>query len=150
MKKLDTLDPEFKDIVVQLIMGAEIATGVKWSCYCGRRTMAEQKFLYEQAHDGIDNDHDGKIDEADEHVTNAPAGYSAHNYGLAVDCAPIVGDNYWWNAPDKIWKAYADTAVKLGLTAGYYFKSIHDAPHVEHSRWKEQQALWKAGKIQLP
>ena len=37
-----------------------------------------------------------------------------------------------------------------GLTAGYYFKSFKDMPHVEDKSWKEQQKLWAEGKITLP
>ena len=148
--KLTSLESDFQSVVQQLLMGSEIATGLKWIAYSCRRTMAEQKVIYEQDKNGKDDDGDGKIDESDEHVTNAPPGYSAHNYGLAVDCAPMIGNSIWWNAPDKVWKAYADIAVKLGMVAGYYFKSIHDAPHVEHPRWRDQQKLWKAGKVKLP
>lgn len=139
MSKTDTLEPEFKKLVNMVIMGAEIATGLDWIVTEGRRTMARQQELYDQGRKTS-----GSI------VTKAPAGSSAHNYGLAADLAPKKGGKIWWTAPDSIWKAMADTAVQLGLTAGYYFKSIHDAPHIEHPSWKEQQALWKAGKIQIP
>lgn len=150
MKKIETLEPDFQPLVENLLMGAEIATGLKWIVTNARRTMAEQKAIFEQPTDGKDNDRDGKIDEADEMVSKAPPGSSAHNYGLAADLAPMKDGKIWWNAPDAIWRAMADVAVKLGLTAGYYFKSFKDMPHVEHPRWKIEREKWKAGEIQLP
>ena len=138
MDRLSTLEPDFAETVKTLLMGAAIATGFQWVITSGRRTMAEQTALYAQ----------GRTTKGPK-VTNAPAGSSAHNFGLAADLAPMKDGKIYWNAPDIVWKQMADTAVKIGLTAGYYFKSIHDAPHVEHPSWKEQQALWKDGKIQV-
>lgn len=147
MNKIDTLESDFRELVIQVIDKATEATGHAWLITSGRRTMAEQSKLYNQPHDGIDNDGDGRVDEADEKVTNAKQGQSAHNFGLAADLVPVRDGKLWWNAPDKVWKTMADIAVSLGLTSGYYFKSIHDAPHIEHPRWKEVQSAWKAGKV---
>jgi peptidoglycan L-alanyl-D-glutamate endopeptidase CwlK len=46
---------------------------------CTYRSLEEQRMLYNQSFDGIDNDNDGKIDEPDEKVTNAKPGQSKHN-----------------------------------------------------------------------
>ncbi len=138
MNKLETLEPELKPLIEQLIMGAEIATGLEWIVTSGRRTMAEQQKLYDQGRTTK-----GAI------VTKAKPGQSAHNFGLAADLAPMKDGKIWWSAPDSVWQAMADTAVKLGLTAGFYFKSFKDMPHVELPAWKQAQADWKAGKIQV-
>ncbi len=138
MNKLETLEPELKPLIEQLIMGAEIATGLEWIVTSGRRTMAEQQKLYDQGRTTK-----GAI------VTKAKPGQSAHNFGLAADLAPMKDGKIWWSAPESVWQAMADTAVKLGLTAGFYFKSFKDMPHVELSTWKQAQADWKAGKIQV-
>lgn len=138
--RIDTLEPDFKKIVEELIEKVEAATGRKWAISDARRTMARQAEIYAQG-----RTKPGKI------VTKAPPGSSAHNFGLAVDLWPLLpDDDFDWKAPDKLFKTMADIAVGMGLTAGYYFHSIHDAPHVEHPRWKEQQALWKAGKVKVP
>ena len=136
--KLDSLEPEFKAIVEQVIMGAEIATGLHWIATSCRRTIAEQNALYAQGRTTK-----GQI------VTEAKGGQSPHNFGLGCDLAPMKDGKIWWNAPDIIWKQMADVAVGLGLTAGYYFKSFKDMPHIESTRWKAVQADWKAGKIQV-
>lgn len=136
--KLDSLEPEFKTIVEQVITGAEIATGLHWIATSCRRTIAEQNNLYAQG-----RTKPGKV------VTKAKGGQSPHNFGLGCDLAPMNDGKIWWNAPDAVWKQMADVAVQLGLAAGYYFKSIVDKPHVESKSWKEVQASWKAGKIHI-
>lgn len=47
---------------------------------CTYRAPEEQQKLYNQPYDHIDNDNDGKIDEADEKVTNAKPMQSYHNF----------------------------------------------------------------------
>lgn len=140
MPRIDTLEPDFKDQVVALIDAIQEATGRKWGVSDGRRTMAQQRAIYAQGRTTP-----GKV------VTMAKPGQSAHNFGLAADLWPLTksGKDFDWGAADSLFKKLADLARGMGLTAGYYFKSIHDAPHIEAPRWKEQQALWKAGKIQV-
>ncbi len=136
MKEIETLDPKMQPLISQLLMGAEIATGVTWVITSGRRTMKEQESLYAQG-----RTKKGNI------VTNAKPGQSAHNFGMAADLAPLKDGKIWWNAPDSIWKQMADIAKQIGLVSGYYFKSIHDAPHVEHPDWKLVQAAWRRGEV---
>lgn len=139
MPRIDTLDPLIKPIIVDLLAKSEAATGVKWTVTAARRTMADQREIYAQG-----RTKPGKV------VSNAPPGSSAHNYGLAADLAPLKKDgSIWWEAPKKIWQQMADEAVKLGLTAGFYFKTIFDGPHVEHPEWRKRRDLWKAGKLEV-
>jgi peptidoglycan L-alanyl-D-glutamate endopeptidase CwlK len=137
--KTDSLEPTFRNTIGQLIMAAEIATGLDWIVTSCRRTMAEQQKIYDQGRTTS-----GPI------ITKAKPGYSSHNFGLGADLAPMKDGKIWWKAPDSVWKAMADEAVKLGLEAGYFWKSFHDAPHVQDPDWKTQQQLWKEGKLQLP
>jgi hypothetical protein len=112
------------------------------------RSIKEQHGLYIQAHDGIDNDHDGLVDESDELVTCADGGQSPHNFNLARDIVPMVHkDVIWWEAPTKIWKIAADISVDHGLCSGFYFKNLFDAPHSEHKKWKEVQVAWRNREI---
>lgn len=140
MRKIDTLEPAFKLKIEELIKQVEKVTGRKWGISDGRRTMAQQKAIYAQGRTAP-----GKV------VSNAPPGSSAHNFGLAADIWPLTadGEDFEWGAPDKLFKVMADIARKLGLTAGYYFKSIHDAPHVEDLSWRAKKELWKAGKLKV-
>lgn len=150
MSKLDTLDPEFRKKVDTLLLELLKQTGYQWGVAQTRRTIKYQDQLYNQPHDGIDNDKDGKIDEADEKVTNAKGGQSPHNFGAAVDLVPIINvDDEWWEAPDSLWKEYGRIAKELGFVWGGDFKSIRDYPHVESKNWKELQAKWKRGEIKI-
>lgn len=74
-------------------------------------------------------------------VTNAIPGFSWHNWGQALDCYVCYeGDKkkLIFNGNDPLfksyalerYKAYAIEAVKLGLTAGYYFP-MKDMPHIQ-------------------
>lgn len=139
MNRLDSLEPEFRATVAELITRLQPMTGRVWTLSDGRRTLAQQAILYAQGRSTP-----GKV------VTLALPGASAHNYGLAADLWPMTpGGDYDWSAPDKLFRAMADQAQQLGLVAGYYFKSIHDSPHVEAKNWREKQAAWKAGNLKL-
>lgn len=136
MSRIDSLEPDFKPQIEELIRRTEAATNRKWGISDARRTMAQQRDIYAQG-----RTKPGKV------VSNAKPGQSAHNFGYAVDLWPMKGDDFDWSAPAKTFKVMADIAVSMGLTSGYYFKSIFDAPHVESPKWKDLQALWKDGAI---
>lgn len=81
-----------------------------------------QNSLYQQG-----RTHPGKI------VTNCDGikKKSNHQSGEAWDAVPVDDKgNILWNDKNKF-KQMADIAVSLGLTAGYYFKSLPDSPHFE-------------------
>lgn len=84
----------------------------------GFRSMEEQQKLYDQGRTTP-----GPI------VTNAKPGKSKHNYGKAFDVCFIGSVPY--PKDDKMWKTIADIGKAVGLTPGYYFKSIKDCPHFE-------------------
>ena len=138
MSKLDTLKPEFKTIILDVITQVSVATGLDWIPISCRRTIQEQNDLYAQ----------GRT-EAGSIVTKAKGGQSPHNFGLACDCAPIKSGSVWWNAPQGYWDTYGAIAKSHGLTWGGDFHSIQDNPHCEMPTWKEQQALWREGKIEV-
>lgn len=136
--RLASLEPEFRPIVEAVLKDVSEVTGLPWIIVSGRRSMLEQGQLFDQG-----RILPGKI------VTKARPGESAHNFGLAADLAPMKDGKVWWNAPREIWQAMADIAVAKGLTAGFYFKSFYDAPHIESPSWKIAQSRWKAGELQV-
>lgn len=95
----------------------------------GFRSIEEQNKLYNQPHDKIDNDGDGRIDERDEKVTNAKGGQSNHNFRDAVDFAFIVDGEISWD--EKLYKNIGRWAKIVGLKWGGNWKSFKDLPHVE-------------------
>jgi peptidoglycan L-alanyl-D-glutamate endopeptidase CwlK len=69
-------------------------------------------------------------------VTNAIPGCSWHQWGEALDCMWIVSGATEWSTTRKVggvngYRAYGDEAVRLGLTAGGFFTSLKDWPHVQ-------------------
>jgi hypothetical protein len=132
-------------------LAAYEATGYEWMVVPKTgafRSIKEQHGLYIQATDGIDNDHDGLVDESDERVTRADGGQSPHNFDLARDIVPMLHRGViWWEAQPSLFKVMADIAQSKGLVSGFYFKSIFDAPHVEHAGWKTVQTAWRQKEI---
>lgn len=55
---------------------------------------------------------------------------SKHLDGLAIDVVPSRNGDYWWNAPDELWKKMSDIGVSCGLESGYTWKE-KDSPHFE-------------------
>lgn len=136
--KLDSLDKNFHTKAQGLIdaLRRQAVTVLPVQC---RRTIGEQDELYAK----------GRTAPGPK-VTNAKGGQSPHNFGMAVDLCP-VGKNgqLWWSAPDSLWRFIAGQARVAGLVPGYYFKSIHDPPHVEDSNWRAVRDLWRRGKIKV-
>ena len=138
MKKIDSLLPSFKPKVMVLLHELELQ-GITCVVTSARRTLAEQNKIYQQGRTTP-----GAI------VSNARGGESAHNFGSAVDICPLnSAGELWWDCPDDIWHVIALTATKNGLEAGYDWAKFRDAPHVQDPHWKDQQALWKQGRIQV-
>ena len=137
MNKIDTLHPLIRSEVAELVhkVNTEILTGsVKMLVTQGLRTFEEQAKLYMQR----------------PKVTNANAGQSIHNYGLAFDFCLVDGKKTIWETnkdfdadkqPDwmEVVKVFKDAGYKWGGD----FKSITDKPHFEKTFGKTwQHLLW--------
>ena len=74
-------------------------------------------------------------------VTNAKAGSSPHNYGLAWDFVPIVNGKADYDNLE-LFKKCGEIAKKISFE-GYYlewggdFKKIIDRPHIQLKNWKQ-------------
>lgn len=68
-------------------------------------------------------------------VTKAPAGFSWHNFGLAVDVVPddptLAGFQADWNTHHPAWNRLIETAESLGLTSGAEWRTFPDWPHFQ-------------------
>jgi peptidoglycan L-alanyl-D-glutamate endopeptidase CwlK len=117
------------------------------------RSFNEQKTLY-----AIGRTKSGKK------VTNAKAGQSIHNYGLAFDIVILIdknGDGTFETASyniksdndnDKVsdWMEAVNYLKNLGWTWGGDWKSFPDYPHFEKTfgnNWKSLQAKVKVGDV---
>lgn len=139
------LDPIFASKAQELIQKMK-DKGYKIYPYSGLRTVQEQAILWRQSRPTViineqiklfrENDCDFLADvlhDAGPHsgkwATNALPGYSWHNWSQAMDC--LIG--YTWSDFNEVqneYKVYADEALKIGLTPGYYF-SHSDGVHVQ-------------------
>ena len=90
----------------------------------GLRTAAEQDALCAQGRNGAP----GHV------VTNAKAGYSMHNYGLAVDVVPYLSGKSGqlnWDSNTPQFKAMVDALKAQGLVWGGDWKTFPDSDHFQ-------------------
>ena len=112
-----TLLPQVQPLARALVQKAALS-GIRIKIISGLRTYAEQDELYAQ----------GRTKPGAK-VTNARAGYSNHNFGIAFDVGVFEGQKY---LPDSVkYKAVGALGTDLGLEWGGNWKSIVDQPHFE-------------------
>ncbi|HEX5314257.1 MAG TPA: M15 family metallopeptidase [Gammaproteobacteria bacterium] len=116
-KNIATLLPEVQPYARALI-GKAAAVGITIKVISGTRSYAEQDALYAQGRSAP-----GPI------VTNAKAGYSNHNFGLAFDIGVFEGNKYLAESPK--YKAVGALGIEIGLSWGGSWKSFQDQPHFE-------------------
>ena len=123
-----TLHSRVQPLARQLIAEAA-AKGIQIKVISGTRSYAEQDALYRKAVDGLDNDGDGRIDEADERVTKARGGYSNHNFGIALDIGIFEGKAYVPESP--LYAQVGKIGKALGFEWGGDWTSFKDMPHFQ-------------------
>ncbi|MBC7424972.1 MAG: M15 family metallopeptidase [Bacteroidia bacterium] len=110
--------------------------GVEVFITCSYRSPQEQTALYNQPFDKKDNDGDGRIDEADEKVTQAKALQSPHNYlpSFAIDVAFNVNGKLDWSS--KYFLLFSKYMITDKIEWGGTWK-FKDTPHYEIKGWKK-------------
>lgn len=119
--RLQLLHPAIRDKAIDAYIEAVRVTpaGVHPFITQTLRTFAESDALYAKG-----RTKPGSI------VTNAKAGQSYHNYGLALDfMMQINGKDSW--VVDHNWMVVVNVFKQYGFTWGGDFKSILDQPHFE-------------------
>jgi peptidoglycan L-alanyl-D-glutamate endopeptidase CwlK len=140
LAQIQTLHPKLRDTALQAYNEAVKTTpvGVHPIITQGLRTFAESDKLYAQGRTTP-----GQI------VTNAPAGSSYHNYGLAVDFALVINGKTIWDQNNPNWATVVNIFKKYGFTWGGDFAgSFKDYPHLEQKfghNWKDLLVLYNAG-----
>ena len=149
---LDGLEPEFKSKVEHLLDVCR-ASGVIMRPYTGLRKPSKQAKLWRQSRstEQIEAEIQRLRDagapylasvldkvgpQHGPHVTNALPGLGWHQWGEAVDCFWAVDGRAVWSPELTIdgingYRFYAETAQNIGLTAGGFWTSIKDWPHVQ-------------------
>lgn len=151
-RDLNDLVPEFKTQVEALLAACD-ASGYPMRQFFTLRSPFEQGKLWRQSR--TRQQVDRKIEELrnngaeflarciesvgpqdGRHVTNAIPGYSWHQWGEAVDCFWLVNGDAEWSTRKKIngkngYVNYATLAKSMDLSAGGFWISFKDWPHVQ-------------------
>lgn len=118
-QRLSQVMPEFA-AKIRAMSDALLTQGLYIRVTQGYRSFADQNALYAER----------------PKVTNAPGGYSAHNFGLAVDCAPSQ-DAYGnpfdpdWDGKDAHYAKMIAAGEAGGLNCGANWHSFVDRPHFQ-------------------
>ena len=97
-----------------------LSEGISVRVTQGMRSWDEQARLYAQGRSTP-----GKI------LTNAPAGSSWHQYGLAVDLVPMIELGPDWNTTHPTWLRMIEIGKGLGLVSGSVWRTFADYPHFQ-------------------
>ena len=116
-KVIATLLPEVRPMARALVHKAA-AAGISIKLISGLRSYAEQDALYAKGRTAP-----GPV------VTNARAGFSNHNFGIAFDSGVFEAGRYLPESPK--YKAVGALGMDLGLEWGGNWKTIVDQPHYQ-------------------
>lgn len=148
LERIKLLHPKLRDEVSEIY--DEISEALSGSAMCRfsytLRTFAEQDAIYAQG-----RTKPGKI------VSNAKAGLSYHNYGMAVDIVFIInGKEASWDTVKDFdgdgksdWKEVVTIFKQFGWEAGIDWK-FRDAPHFQKTLGysvRQLLSLHQAGKV---
>ena len=122
IERLALVHPKLRQIITEVIAELAADDAVQARVVQGLRTVVEQDAIYAQG-----RTKPGRV------VTNARGGFSAHNFGIAVDLVPgIAGKEPWtpeWT--DTHYTHMQDLCRSKGLICGCDWKSIKDPPHFQ-------------------
>jgi peptidoglycan L-alanyl-D-glutamate endopeptidase CwlK len=155
--RINKLHPAIRNEVLSLYNQANAALSgrAQMRVVQGYRTFKEQDGYYALGRTVVNPDGKSSKRPMGNKVTNAKAGQSYHNYGLAIDfCLLIDGKEISWDTV-KDWDGdkQADwiEVVLIFTKAGYKWgKAFNDMPHLEKSfgkDWRDYLALHNAGKV---
>lgn len=137
-RRILTLHPFAQKVATQFIDAAENRLGITLRVTSARRTFEEQTELYEQGRTAP-----GSV------VTWVEAGYSYHNYGLAIDVVEIRDKQAVWET--EHWDAIGKLGEEFGFEwGGRWAGKQRDRPHFQLTfglTTAELKALYEAGEI---
>jgi peptidoglycan LD-endopeptidase CwlK len=116
--RVKALHPKFIPSAISFINDVESLTGYTWRIVQGFRSFEEQAVLYAQG-----RTKPGPI------VTYSPPGTSYHNYGLAIDIAPIINKVIDW---------HYDYRKLRKLSNKYGFQMGLDFPHPDYDHFENK------------
>jgi len=150
LERLQLMHPKVRQKAIDDYLAANklLGKGVRLRITYSLRTFAEQHQLFLKR----------------PKVTNADAGQSIHNYGLAFDIVMLYdknGDGNFEEASYDLkrdgdkngksdWRTVIDFLISKGWFWGGNFKTLFDAPHFQYDfgySWKQLLALHNAKKF---
>ena len=138
LARAQLLHPMIRDAVIAILEDLKLPQGVQVRITQSLRTFAEQDKLYAQGRSA-----------PGQKVTNARAGESLHNFGLAFDFVLLVNGQVSWTV-DENWKKVAASFKEQGFSWGGEWKSIKDYPHLEKSfgySWQQLLEKYRKGEL---
>lgn len=105
-------------IKIDELLAKAKAEGLDVAMYCATRSFDEQARLYAKGRTTA-----GQI------VTNAPPGFSFHQYGMAADLVFLINGEWSW-AENLPWDRLGELGLSVGLEWGGFWDSV-DRPHFQ-------------------
>jgi peptidoglycan L-alanyl-D-glutamate endopeptidase CwlK len=135
-RNVKTLLPEFQRVIrkwmTERAIPAAKTISLTVKIICGTRDFAEQSRLYAQ----------GRTTPG-ARVTNAKAGSSFHNYGVAVDIGLFDKQGRYITTDSHYNGFFGRAGIPAGCVWGGNFKSFKDTPHLEwHGVGETSKQLW--------
>jgi peptidoglycan L-alanyl-D-glutamate endopeptidase CwlK len=141
LSRLDEIWPELKRRVLNL---DSMIPAVNIQVVQGYRTWGEQDILYSYG-----RLIPGKV------VTDARGGYSAHNFGYAVDLCPfdVIPGQPDWNVNHPAWQKMLKAGLACGLAEGATWRTFPDNPHfypqeLPATPTDSMRAMYRSGAVQ--
>jgi peptidoglycan L-alanyl-D-glutamate endopeptidase CwlK len=122
-RNLNDLEQRTRDMCVEHVRLCDM-DGIDLLITCTLRTTVEQDMLYAQG-----RTLPGEV------VTNAKAGQSFHQYGVAYDCVPMRNGKCVWDPKDRMWERVGLLGEKAGLEwSGRWKGALREMAHFQS--WK--------------
>ena len=119
-RKIGDLHPRVAELAHRFVADCA-AAGIDVLIYCTYRDRAAQDDLYAQG-----RTKPGPI------VTNARAGESFHNYGLAWDCVPLLRGKPQWDDA-ATYARMAGIAARLGIEWAGNWRTFRETAHFQYT-----------------
>jgi peptidoglycan L-alanyl-D-glutamate endopeptidase CwlK len=153
LQRINMLHPKIKDEVLDIYTN-KVCPALTGGVYCRfaytLRTFAEQDALYAIGRTKLFDANQKRLGV----VTNAKAGQSLHNYGLAFDIVLIDGPEASWDIVkdftgdgQSTWMKVINTYKDNGYEWGGDWVSLKDTPHIQKVfgyTWQELLAKYQA------
>lgn len=138
-RKIEDLDPAIRD-KAELFLARCAEQGIQLLVTCTRRNRSEQTALYAQGREDISKVNAmrsiagmAEIKTLGENriATNAKAGESLHNHGLALDVVPLEAGKPIWDSGHPVWQLIGAIGKTCGLEWGGEWKKFKEFPHFQ-------------------